>query len=150
MRIYMDTCCWLRLTDKSTDIRIWVEAMAISEIIDLSKERKWTILASTTLDIEISKPEITNAEAQYNYYKNTNERLSLTKEVKSRARWYQHYGIDWSDSFHLATAQEHSADIFLTTDDKLLELGRYAQQKLPMPTRIENPAHWIMEARHGN
>ena len=47
------------------------------------------------------------------------------------------------DALHLACAESGQADIFLTTDDKLLRLSQRIANKLQV--RVDNPLSWLTE-----
>jgi predicted nucleic acid-binding protein len=45
------------------------------------------------------------------------------------------------DSLHLAAAESGGADVFLTTDDRLLR----AAKQIEMNITVANPVTWLME-----
>ena len=52
-------------------------------------------------------------------------------------------GIKTYDALHIACAEYGQADIFLSTDDKLLILGtRYAKK---LKVHVQNPLRWFEE-----
>ena len=52
-------------------------------------------------------------------------------------------GFGTYDALHIACAEQGEAELFLTTDDKLLKLASRHQQDLKI--RIINPLHWLQE-----
>ena len=60
-----------------------------------------------------------------------------------RAEQLETWGITALDALHLACAESGEADVFLTTDDKLLsKTAAYAEQ---LRVRVENPLAWLRE-----
>lgn len=60
-----------------------------------------------------------------------------------RAQQFEAWGISAFDALHLACAESGEADVFLTTDDKLLSKSvAYAEQ---LRVRVENPLEWLRE-----
>jgi predicted nucleic acid-binding protein len=47
------------------------------------------------------------------------------------------------DAFHLASAEAAGADVFFTTDDRLLARVRKNRQSILLP--VENPLKWLSE-----
>ncbi|MEH1827566.1 MAG: PIN domain-containing protein [Nostoc sp.] len=50
-------------------------------------------------------------------------KVSLTEQVKSRARELNELGFKNYDALHIACAEVGNADILLTTDDRMLRLA---------------------------
>jgi predicted nucleic acid-binding protein len=65
----------------------------------------------------------------------------MTPEAENRAAFFQQKGIKPFDSLHLALAETGGADIFLTTDDRLLR----SASKIELKTKVANPVSWFME-----
>jgi uncharacterized protein with PIN domain len=55
----------------------------------------------------------------------------------------QRLGFVGFDAVHLACAESGKADIFLTTDDRLLKLAKRVPKNLNV--RVENPLDWMKE-----
>ena len=52
-------------------------------------------------------------------------------------------GFKSFDAMHIACAESEKADVFLTTDDKLLKLAKRNKNKLNID--IANPVLWLMQ-----
>ncbi|GAB4463629.1 MAG: PIN domain-containing protein [Anaerolineales bacterium] len=65
------------------------------------------------------------------------------KEVK-RAKELQKEGFQAYDALHLACAELAKADVFLSTDDRLLKLAKRISKRLKV--RVMNPLAWVEEA----
>ena len=142
MRIYMDVCCLCRPFDDLTQSRVYLEAEAVLSIISRCEHREWTLLSSGTIDFEIA--HITNLETQEQIktlYATASEHVRITDDVIIRATNFQVSNIRHFDSLHMALAESANADIFLTTDDKLIKKTQSTNTK----TRVTNPVIWLME-----
>jgi len=149
MKIYMDACCFIRLSDTSIHDRIVLEAKAITAILEISATKNWTIFKSKPLELELKNAKYPLDAAKAAYRAATTEYLPMpaTNNVES---YYQTCGIDPLDSLHLSIAQENQVDIFLTTDARLLKRGTKAQSGIKDPVKIANPIDFFMEITDGN
>ena len=142
MRVYMDVCCLSRPFDDLTQSRVYLEAEAVLSIISRCEHGGWTLLSSGTIDFEIA--QITNIEIQEQIntlYASASEHTNLTEEVIARAKDFQTSNIKHFDSLHMALAEGANADIFLTTDDRLIKRAQNTDTR----TRVSNPVIWLME-----
>ena len=111
-------------------------------IISHCEKGEWILIASGVVDYELSK--ITDADRQEQVqmlYAAASERIKLSGETEQRAAFLQMQGLKPSDSLHLALAEKSGADVFLTTDDRLIK----AVQKIDLNVNIANPLSWLME-----
>ncbi|MCX6038566.1 MAG: hypothetical protein NTW99_11895 [Chloroflexi bacterium] len=65
------------------------------------------------------------------------------QEAVERARELVAVGFVGFDAVHLACAESGKADVFLTTDDRLLKLVKRHVRQLQI--KVENPLDWIKE-----
>ncbi len=72
-----------------------------------------------------------------------NIRISSTKAVLARATVLVALSFKTFDAFHLACAEAADADVFLTTDDRLVRKAANYQDMLKV--QVTNPVNWIME-----
>ena len=70
----------------------------------------------------------------------------IRMEIETRAAHFQSLGLKQFDSFHLALAEMSNADIFLTTDDRLLRTAKSLDVKI----KISNPVSWFMEVMNND
>ena len=142
MRIYMDVCCLSRPFDDLSQSRIYLEAEAVLSIISRCESGEWTLLSSGTIDFELS--QIANPE-KYEcidaIYSTAGEHVAVTAQHVERAKEFQSFGIRHFDSLHLAIAEGTRADVFLTTDDKLVRMAL----KTDVTVKALNPVTWLME-----
>jgi predicted nucleic acid-binding protein len=96
------------------------------------------------LEIEIGQTP--DAERQSRLRRVT-EFVSLTIEIGERelerANELQKLGLVGFDAVHLACSESGKADVFLTTDDRLLKLAKRLAKKLHV--KVENPLDWMKE-----
>jgi len=64
-------------------------------------------------------------------------------KIKQRSQEIMRIGFKPFDSLHLACAEAAQADVFLTTDDRLLSKAKKNQGKINVIA--ENPVSWLME-----
>lgn len=68
-------------------------------------------------------------------------RADLTKAVHKRALYLEKLGFGGVDALHLACAESINADVFLTTDDRLLKQAKRHQQVIDI--EVDNPLRWF-------
>jgi predicted nucleic acid-binding protein len=69
--------------------------------------------------------------------------VDLTEHVIARATELEQLGLKSFDAMHVACAESANADIFLTTDDKLLKTALRECDNLHVTTA--NPLSWLTE-----
>jgi hypothetical protein len=143
-RIYLDNCVLNRPFDDQSQERIRLETEAIILLLARLERKEWTWLGSQALELEIEK--MPDAEQQLRL-RHVMEFVSLTLEIGeqelARARELQRLGFVGFDAIHLACAEIGKADVFLTTDDRLLRLAKRQTKKLSV--KVENPLDWMKE-----
>lgn len=143
-RIYLDNCVLNRPFDDQSQERIRLETEAIILLLSHLERKEWTWLGSQALELEIDN---TPDSEQQSRLRRVTEFVSLTIEVGekelARANELQKLGFVGFDAVHLACAESGKADIFLTTDDRLLKLAKRLAKKLQV--KVENPLDWMKE-----
>ena len=143
-RIYLDNCVLNRPFDDQSQERIRLETEAIILLLSHLERKEWTWLGSQALELEIDN---TPDSEQQSRLRRVTEFVSLTIEVGekelARANELQKLGFVGFDAVHLACAESGKADIFLTTDDRLLKLAKRLAKKLRV--KVENPLDWMKE-----
>ncbi len=130
--------------DDQSQERIRLETEAIILLLARLERKEWIWLGSQALEIEIDKaPDV----EQQSRLRRVNEFVSLTIEIGKRelkrASELQNLGFVGFDAVHLACAESGKADIFLTTDDRLLKLAKKLAKKLHV--KVVNPLDWMKE-----
>lgn len=143
-RIYLDVCCLNRPFDNQTQNLIYLETQAIMTIINQCEMGVWKLINSDVLVAEL------NQSPDLEKLKNVKKIISLAKikvlsnsKLKERTIQLQKLGFSNYDAAHLASAEKAKADIFLTTDDRLLKKAiNYAQL---LNISVNNPIQWLIE-----
>ena len=138
----MDTCCYNRPMDDQDQDRIYIESEAIKTILLKCEQGLWTLLGSNILEFELNNnPNFEKKQKTFILYNCVNEKNYLSDDVRLRANEFEKIGISALDSLHLAMAEHSRADIFLTVDEKFIQLSTRTNAKV----KIMNPVNWIME-----
>lgn len=143
-KIYLDVCCLNRPFDEQTQARIRLEAEAILEIINYCQAGIWTLINSKALEAEINQTPVRER------IKNVNSILSIAKIKVLSGEWLnervlelQKLGFTAYDAAHIASAERAKANIFLTTDDRLLRKSETYSQLLEVD--VSNPLQWLAQ-----
>jgi predicted nucleic acid-binding protein len=119
-----------------------MEREAVLAIIDLCEAEDWNFFGSDVLFDEMSliadkikKQKILLLCESAELY------VALTNEIVTRAKRLEKHGIKPYDALHIASAESGGADIFLTTDRRLLN----AAQRSDVKIKVGNPLKWLME-----
>jgi len=142
LKIYLDNCCFCRPFDDQSNDKIRLESEAILTIIDRCEMGKWDIIKSdVSLDEIIGIPNEIKKRKVLSLYSSALINISLNKDIVAHAKELLKLNIAPFDALHLACAEYGEADIFLTTDKKLINMSKKAKLK----TKVLNPAVWLME-----
>ena len=140
--LYLDVCCWNRPFDDQTQPRIHLEAEAVLAIIAAIQRGQCRLISSEAIDLEIDQtPDQERLERLRNSIPQTRTRVEFDNHAVTRARELEALGFPAMDALHLAAAEAAHADVFLTTDDRLLRRARRARKRLRV--RVENPLIWL-------
>jgi predicted nucleic acid-binding protein len=143
-RIYLDACCLNRPFDDQTQSRIALETQSILTILSQCQSGIWRLIASTALDAELDQT------LDWERLKNVKTILAIakikvvsSKFITDRAAELQKLGFSSYDATHIASAERSQADIFLSTDDRLI---KKAKKNYPLiNVNINNPVQWLAE-----
>ena len=143
-RIYLDACCLNRPFDDQTQPRIALETQAVLSILSQCQSGQWKLIASAALDAELDQtPDLERL-------KNVKAILAIAKikvvsspSLEARSRELQKLGFSGYDATHIASAEKSNADIFLTTDDRLIKKARNNISLIHV--EIDNPVQWLIQ-----
>ena len=122
MRIYLDMCCFNRPYDDQTQSRIRIETEAKVVIQEKIKNAECILIWSSILDFECAKnPFDEHRIAILNWRSITSTMIMVDKHVLERAKSLMNHGIGEYDALHVSCAMAGKADVFVTTDDRLLK-----------------------------
>ncbi|MFM7448890.1 MAG: PIN domain-containing protein [Leptolyngbyaceae cyanobacterium] len=142
--IYMDVCCFNRPFDDWTQARIRLEAEAVLAIAAYCQAQEWNLIRSAALESEIGRtPDLVKKQQVLDSLAIAKTQVSLTETVLARATELVALSFKSFDALHIACAEAASADVFLTTDDRLIRKAANYQSVLRIP--VANPVNWIME-----
>jgi hypothetical protein len=144
MKIYLDTCCLNRPFDDQRQERIRIETEAVIIILERLSRKEWTWIGSQALKIEIEC--LADADRKSKLYKIIRfigHSVEIGQKEVARARELEKLGFIGFDAVHLACAESGGADIFLSTDDRLIKRAMRFSKRLAVKTM--NPLDWIRE-----
>jgi predicted nucleic acid-binding protein len=142
-KIYLDVCCLNRPFDDQTQPRIRLETEAILEIVSRCRTGEWELVSSTALESEVARtPDSTRREQVQEALAIAQHKILITKEISKRAIDLTNFNIKNFDALHVACA-EGNADVFLTTDNRLL--SKALSYKHNLNVLVANPMVWWAE-----
>lgn len=143
-KIYLDTCCLHRPFDDQTQERIRLEAEAVLAILSRIEKGQWDWIGSDILIDEIEQTPDTQKLSRAKLLAGfIQENVEIGEKEARRAKELQKEGFQLFDALHLACAESSSADVFLSTDDRLLKLAKRMSKRLKI--RVVNPLVWVEE-----
>lgn len=143
-KVYFDTCCLNRPFDSQTQVRVRLEAEAILGILGRIEKGEWNWIGSDVLMDEIEQmPDAQRLSRVKLLSGFVQEIVEIGEKEVKRAKELQEAGFEVFDALHLACAESAKADVFLSTDDRLLKLAKRVAKHLHI--RVENPLTWIEE-----
>jgi predicted nucleic acid-binding protein len=141
-RIYLDVCCLNRPFDSQLQERIRLETEAVMLI--LGRFQRGEQIGSETLDFEIEQMPDPERRARVRVLANAAHRYVLVEnETVERAHHLSTVGFHAIDALHLACAEEGGADVFLTTDDHLIQIA--TRPSVQIRVAVKNPLLWLNE-----
>ncbi len=143
-KIYLDVCCFSRPFDDQTQDRIRLESETILLIIYHFESGDWQWVGSEALELEVHEaPDAIKKSRVELLMKYISQNVLIEVAEIERAEQLEKEGFTAFDALHLACAESGGADIFLTTDDRLVRLAARLSAKLHL--RVENPLIWLKE-----
>jgi predicted nucleic acid-binding protein len=143
-KIYFDTCCLNRPFDDQSQERIRLESEAVLAILARIEKGEWDWVGSDVLMDEIEQmpdtQKLSRARLLTNFIR---QNIEIGEKEEQRAKELQSEGFQLFDALHLACAESAKADVFLSTDDRLLKLAKRISKQLHI--RVENPLLWVEE-----
>ena len=144
MKIYLDTCCLNRPFDDQSQERIRLETEAVMIILVRITRKEWTWLGSQALDIEIDRAPDIEQQSRLNRVADfIGQSIEIGQKEIKRADELEKLGFVGFDAVHLACAESGSADVFLSTDDRLLKRAKRLSKKIRV--KVMNPLEWLQE-----
>jgi predicted nucleic acid-binding protein len=142
-RIYLDVCCLNRPFDDSSQDRIRLEAEAVLSIYRKCRLGEWTLLTSEVIESELRQtPDTQRVALIMAALALAAEKALWDSALKQRAVELVTLGLKPFDAAHLASAEAIAADVFLTTDDRLIRKAIRYQTSLNV--LVSNPVTWLL------
>ena len=121
MRLYLDLCCFNRPWDDQSQDRVRLETEAKLLIQERVRSGSATLAWSYILDHECSLNPYSERRSAISRWRSlAAANIVEHAGVLERATEFQRSGIAAFDALHLACAEAASADMFVSTDDRLL------------------------------
>ena len=131
MRIYLDVCCLNRPFDDQRQERVRLEAEAVLTILRRVDAGVWQLVGSEAVAFEIGlAPDAERRQRVLALAQMAVERVAVDAAVKARAQEWMAAGPKPLDALHVACAETAKADVFLTTDYRLLRAARMRKADL--------------------
>jgi hypothetical protein len=144
MRLYLDTCCLNRPFDDQSQPRVRRETDAVADILRRVIDGDWIWLGSEVLELEVAaNPDPVSRGRVQRLVRYAGDSVHLDAAVIARAQTLASFSIHPFDCQHIASAELGRANVFLTTDDRLLRAAVRARRSLAVPVR--NPLEWLEE-----
>jgi len=143
-KIYLDVCCLNRPFDDWTQERVRLEGDSISNIIKRISTGQWQLITSDAIAVELEKMRnMEKKEGILKIIELATIRQEIDENIDRRSQELENLGFGLYDSFHLACAEAAQADIFLSTDDRLLKNALRHQDNLKVG--VSNPTMWLIK-----
>lgn len=143
-KVYLDTCCLNRPFDDQTQERIRLEAEAVLAILSRIEKGDWNWIGSEVLTDEIEQTPDTQKLSRAKLLSGfIQENVEIGEKEVGRAKELQKDGFQLFDALHISCAESAKADVFLSTDDRLLKLAKKMSKRLKV--RVVNPLVWVEE-----
>mgnify|MGYP000447366599 CR=1 FL=1 len=145
MRIYLDVCCLNRPYDDQTQDRIHLEAEAVISILRHVEQGYWIWVSSGIVNYEVGRiADQERLQRLSSLIRYASEFVVVDENVRDRAADIQNsFGIKSYDAFHIACAEKADADVFLSTDDKLIRAAKRQKKAIKGGMEVENPLTWL-------
>lgn len=144
MKIYLDTCCLNRLSDRQIQERIRQETEAVNIMLSNFRTKRWHWISSSILQFEINQnPDLDQRVSLTTLLQLGHQTILVGDEEILRGEELEGLGFKELDALHIACAESGNADIVLTTDDRMLR--RAKRYRAQLQVRVENPYTWLQE-----
>jgi predicted nucleic acid-binding protein len=143
-KVYLDACCLNRPFDDQSQDRVRLEAEAVLLILGHVERGQWQWISSDVVNYEIQQmPDPERRQRTTVLSRSASSVVSVDREVQDRGSKIAQMGFGSYDALHLAAAEQAHADVFLTTDDRLLRLARRMARDLRV--QVDNPLAWLQK-----
>lgn len=143
MKIYLDVCCLNRPFDDGLQERIRLEADSVLSIIKRIQTGQWRLITSEAMAVELAKMRnLEKKEWILSLLELATQTQTINESIDLRGQQLENLGFGLFDAVHLACAEAAQADVFLSTDDRLLRTAiRYRES---LRVEVSNPVVWLI------
>lgn len=146
MKVYLDICCLKRPFDDQSQARIALETAAVLSVLRAIELGVHTGVRSPSHDFEnAANPDARRAQAVADWLVQCGPAAGGAAGVETRFRALRAMGLGQLDAYHVSWAVELGADVFLTTDDRLI--ARSAPIAAAHGLRVTDPVTFVRETR---
>jgi hypothetical protein len=143
MRVYLDMCCLKRPFDDQSQPRIRLETEAVLSLLE-APTGDIEFLHTAAQDLENDQNPLPSRAAKVREWLRTIQVSDLVDDVlKARIVELMGLGLKNFDAFHLASAEQASAETFVTCDDRLLTAAN--RHAASLKVRVVNPVDLARE-----
>ncbi|MBQ7220910.1 MAG: hypothetical protein IJS28_08030 [Synergistaceae bacterium] len=137
MRVYLDTCCYNRAVEESEQENMKAESEAVNYILASAQENGDVIIGSDAIHDEINDIHSeARKSAVQEKYSAAGEYVAYDEAVNNRTYYFMFKAnVHEKDARHLACAEKGEANVFLTTDYRLIK----ASFRLKLNFQVMNP-----------
>ena len=147
MKVYLNVSCLNRPFDDQEQARIRLEAAAVGMILERVDEGRWVHVSSEMAQIEIAaNPDPKKRKHVGLLLPETDNIVKLTPAVFARGAALELLGFKPADALHVAAAEEATADVLLSCDDRFCRTGKRHAKRLRVA--IHNPLSWLDEVEN--
>ena len=144
-RIYLDACCLNGPFDDQTQPRIALETQAILTILSQCESGLWKLITSAAIDEELDQtPDLERLKNVKTILAIAKIKVISSQFIEERSTELQKLRFSGYDATHIASAERSQADIFLTTDDRLIKKAQKNTQLIYV--EIDNPVQWLIKS----
>ncbi len=148
MKIYLNVSCLNRPFDDQEQARIRLEAAAVGMILERMDEGLWVHVSSEMAQIEINaNADPKRRERLHLLLPAAEQVVMLTPALFDRGAELERLGIKPADALHVAAAEEASADVLLSCDDRFCRAAQRHARRLRVV--VQNPLTWLNEVERG-
>lgn len=147
LKIYLDVSCLNRPFDDQSQLRIRLEAEAVSLILANIENRQWVMVSSEIVDAEVNAIRAADRKKEVQtLLKLAQEYVMITEGLGDRADELAKKSFKPADALHVAAAEAAQVAVMLSCDDRLCRTAR--RRVAMLHVRVMNPVEWLKELNH--
>jgi len=113
-------------------------------ILERCESQDWILLNSDAIQFEINRnQDLFRKEQLEQILSVAKDYLKHNETIELSTQALVDLGFKFYDALHLSFAQHSQADVFLTTDDRLLKKAKLFDNIVTIA--VENPVVWLMQ-----